>query len=399
MPGVEQLLTLEGAQALVLERVRPLDAERVRLEAAGGRVLAETATALVDLPPFPSSAMDGYAVRSADTPGTLPVVARIAAGSPAGRPLAAGEAMGISTGGVVPDGADAVIQHESVVEKDNEVTISSSVVDGANIRPVGRDVAAGGAVISAGTRLGAPQIGALAAAGVAEVVCARRPRAAVLTTGSELKPPGSPLGPGEVYEANGVMLAAQLEAEGAVVTRLAAVADDESAHRRAIEEGLEHDVLVTSGGVSVGPHDLVRRVEAELGVEEVFWRVAVRPGKPVSFGIRGPALVFGLPGNPVSSLVGCELFVRPALRALQGASDPGPRFAAGRLAVSVTRNAGRDDLMRARSTVTDDGVVLTPVGGQESHMIVRAAEADALVLVPRGGGELPAGANVRYLPL
>ena len=399
MPGVEQLLTLEAAQALVLERVRPLDAERVRLEAAGGRVLAETATALVDLPPFPSSAMDGYALRSADTPGTLPVVARIAAGSPVGRPLAAGEAMGISTGGVVPDGADAVIQHEAVVENDNVITISSSVADGANIRPVGRDVAAGGAVISAGTRLGAAQIGALAAAGVAEVVCARRPRAAVLTTGSELKAPGSPLGPGEVYEANGVMLAAQLEAEGAVVTRLAAVADDESAHRRAIEQGLEHDVLVTSGGVSVGPHDLVRRVEAELGVEEVFWRVAVRPGKPVSFGIRGPVLVFGLPGNPVSSLVGCELFVRPALRALQGASDPGPRFAAGRLAVSVTRNAGRDDLMRARSTVTDDGVVLEPVGGQESHMIVRAAEADALVLVPRGEGELPAGASVRYLPL
>ena len=399
MPGVEQLLSLEAAQALVLERVRPLDAERVRLEAAGGRVLAETATALVDLPPFPSSAMDGYALRSADTPGTLPVVARIAAGSPVGRPLAAGEAMGISTGGVVPDGADAVIQHEAVVENDNVITISSSVADGANIRPVGRDVAAGGAVISAGTRLGAAQIGALAAAGVAEVVCARRPRAAVLTTGSELRAPGSPLGPGEVYEANGVMLAAQLEAEGAVVTTLAAVADDESAHRRAIEQGLEHDVLVTSGGVSVGPHDLVRRVEAELGVEEVFWRVAVRPGKPVSFGIRGPVLVFGLPGNPVSSLVGCELFVRPALRALQGASDPGPRFAAGRLAVSVTRNAGRDDLMRARSTVTDDGVVLEPVGGQESHMIVRAAEADALVLVPRGEGELPAGASVRYLPL
>ena len=159
-------------------------------------------------------------------------------------------------------------------------------------------------------------------------------------------------------------------------------------------------MLVTSGGVSVGPHDLVRRVEAELGVEEVFWRVAVRPGKPVV--VRRPRArrsSSACPGNPVSSLVGCELFVRPALRALQGASDPGPRFAAGRLAVSVARNAGRDDLMRARSTVTDDGVVLEPVGGQESHMIVRAAEADALVLVPRGEGELPAGANVRYLPL
>jgi molybdopterin molybdotransferase len=343
--------------------------------------------------------MDGYAVRSSDTPGTLSVVARIAAGLPASRPLATGEAMGISTGGVVPDGADAVIQHELVDEQDNAISISEGVVPGANIRPVGRDVSAGGAVVSAGTRLGAAQIGALAAAGVDEVTCACRPRVAVLTTGSELRAPGSSLGPGEVYEANGVMLAAQLESEGAVVTRLAAVADDEDEHRRAIERGLEHDVLVTSGGVSVGPHDLVRRVEAELGVEEIFWRVAVRPGKPVSFGVHGSTLVFGLPGNPVSSLVGCELFVRPALRALQGAADPGPRYAAGRLSVAVARNPGRDDLVRARLAVTDDGVVVEPVSGQESHMIVRAAEADSLVLVPRGDGELAAGSTVRYLPL
>jgi molybdopterin molybdotransferase len=396
---VTDLLTLEAAQALVLQHVRPLEPERVPLAEAAGRVLAETATAVVDLPPFPSSAMDGYALRSADTPGTLPVVGRIAAGSPSARPLEPGEAMGISTGGVVPDGADAVVQHELVEESEDAVTVGDAVVSGANIRPVGRDVAAGGAVVEVGTRLGAARIGALAAAGVAEVVCARRPRVAVLTTGSELRPPGSSLGPGEVYEANGVMLAAQLESEGAVVTRLAAVADDEAEHRRAIEQGLDHDVLVTSGGVSVGPHDLVRQVEAELGVEEVFWRVAVRPGKPVSFGARGPTLVFGLPGNPVSSLVGCELFVRPALRALQGAAEPGPRYAGGRLAVSVARNEGRDDLVRARSTVTDEGVVLEPVGGQESHMIVRAAEADALVLVPRGSGELPAGATVRYLAL
>ncbi len=399
MPGVEELLTLEEAQALVLERARPLRAERVPLDRAAGRVLAETVVALVDLPSFPSSAMDGYALRSADAPGTLPVVARIAAGAPTDLRLAAGEAMGISTGGVVPEGADAVIQHEVVVENDNQITISDTVAPGANIRPVGRDIAAGGAVVPAGTRLGAAQIGALAAAGVAETTCVRRPRVAVLTTGSELRAPGTPLGPGEVYEANGVMLAAQLVTEGAVVTRLAAVADEAAEHRHAIEQGLEHDVLVTSGGVSVGPHDLVRRVEADLGVEEVFWRVAVRPGKPVSFGVRDQTLVFGLPGNPVSSLVGCELFVRPALRALQGAADPGLRFAAGRLTVPVARNAGRDDLLRARSTVTDDGVALEPVGGQESHMIVRAAEADALVLVPRGEGELAAGATVRYLAL
>ena len=399
MSLVEELLTLQVAQALVLERARPLGTERVPLAEASGRFLAEAATAAVDLPPFASSAMDGFAVRSADTPGRLPVVQRIAAGSPATRPLAAGEAMGIATGGMVPEGADAVIQHERVVDNGNTVEIPESVARDVNIRPVGRDVVAGREVVPAGVRLGPAQIGALAAAGVAEVVCALRPRVAVLTTGTELRAPGSPLGPGEVYEANGVMLSAQLATEAAVVTRLAPVADDEDAHRRALEQGLEHDVLVTSGGVSVGPHDLVRRVEAELGVEEIFWRVAVRPGKPVAFGVRGSTLVFGLPGNPVSSLVSCELFVRPALRALQGAADPGPRFAVGRLATTVGRNPARDDLLRARTKPTDDGVELEPVGGQESHMIVSAAEADALVLVPRGEGDLSAGSVVRYLAL
>jgi molybdopterin molybdotransferase len=399
MARMTELISLHEAQALVLERVRRLPSETVLLEDAVGRVLAEPARAVVDLPPFRSSAMDGYAVRAADTPGTLPVVFRIAAGLPAPRALAAGEAMAIATGGVVPEGADAVIPHELVVEGDNSIQIPNAVAGGANVRNPGGDVVAGGLVVGAGLRLGPAQIGAVAAAGVAEVVCARRPRAAVLTTGTELRPPGSPLGPGEVYEANGVMIAAQLAATGAEVRRLDAVADDEDAHRRSLEEGLESDVLVTSGGVSVGPHDLVRRVEAELGVEEVFWRVAVRPGKPVSFGVRGATLVFGLPGNPVSTLVGCELFVRPALLALQGAADPGPTFAAGRLASAVSRNPGRDDLLRARTTVDDDGVLLEPVAGQESHMIVRAAEADALVLVPRGEGELPAGSPVRYLAL
>jgi molybdopterin molybdotransferase len=399
MTPVEEILALGEAQALVLGRVRPLEAETLPLADAAGRFLAEPARALVDLPPFRSSAMDGYALRSGETPGRLPVAVRIAAGAPSPRPLEAGEAMGIATGGLVPEGADAVIQHERVVETDNAIEVGEPVAQGANIREPGRDVAAGSVVADAGTRLGPAQIGALAAAGVAEVVCARRPRIAVLTTGTELREPGSELAPGEVYEANGVMLAAQLASAGAEVTRLASVADDEDAHRRALETGLELDVLVTSGGVSVGPHDLVRRIEAELGVEEVFWRVAVRPGKPVSFGVKGQTLVFGLPGNPVSTLVGCELFVRPAVLALQGAADPGPRFSAGRLAQTVSRNPGRDDLLRARTEVTDDGVVLSPVTGQESHMIVRAAEADALVLVPRGEGEVPAGASVRYLPL
>jgi len=392
------LLTIEEAQRLILERVRPLPAERVPLAEAGGRVLAEDAAAIVDLPPFPSSAMDGYAVRSAETPGTLPVVARIAAGRPAPRKLQAGEAMAIATGGVVPEGADAVIPFEYVVERDNAVEIPEPVAPAANVRPRGGDLRAGDTVVGRGVALGPAQLGALAAAGIAEVACAARPRASVVATGTELRSPGEELGPGEVYEANGLILAAQLRSAGALPERLAIVADDEDAHRETLGRGLEADVLVTSGGVSVGPHDLVRRVEAELGVDEVFWRVAVKPGKPVSFGVRESTLVFGLPGNPVSSFVGFELFVRPAVLALQGHSNPLPRFEPGRLAGALKRNEARDQLVRARTRSGDEGdLLLEPLTGQDSHMIARAAAADALVLLPRGEGELPAGAAVQYL--
>jgi molybdopterin molybdotransferase len=344
--------------------------------------------------------MDGFAVRAADTPGELPVVFRIAAGRPAPRSLGPGEAMAVATGGVVPEGADAVIPIEYVVEHDNSVEIPDRAEAGANVRPRGGDLRAGDTVVGAGTRLGPAHLGALAAAGVVTVACGAQPRAAVLATGTELRRPGEPLGPGEVYEANGLILAAQLRSAGARVERLAAVADDEEAHREAIAAGLEHDVLVTSGGVSVGPHDLVRLVERELGVEEVLWRVAVKPGKPVSFGVRDSTLVFGLPGNPVSSLVGFELFVRPAVLALQGHAEPLPSFEPGRLADAVRRSSDREQLVRARTSAGDgEAVELQPLSGQESHMIARAAAADALVLVPRGEGELPAGAQVRYLRL
>ena len=257
------------------------------------------------------------------------------------RPLAAGEAMGISTGGVVPDGADAVIQHEVVVENDNKVSISSSCCPGSKHQTRGRDVAAGGAVISAGTRLGAAQIGALAAAGVAEVVCARRPRVAVLTTGSELNAPGSPLGPGEVYEANGVMLAAQLEAEGAVVTqtwppsrttrtRIAAPSSRVSSTTCSSPRAASRSARTTSsagrGGARRRGGLLARRRAA--GQARVVRRPRARRSSSASRATRSPR----------SSAASCSC--GPALRALQGASDPGPRFAAGRLAVSVTRNRG-----------------------------------------------------------
>jgi molybdopterin molybdotransferase len=221
----------------------------------------------------------------------------------------------------------------------------------------------------------------------------------VLATGNELRAPGTPLDAGQIYESNSFLLLAALETAGAAAERLDTVEDTEAAHRDALARGLEADVLVSTGGVSVGPHDLVRRIEADLGVEEVFWRVAVKPGKPVAFGVRDRTLVFGLPGNPVSTLVGFELFVRPALLALQGVPDPLPAFDVGRLAAPRRPNAARDELVRARTRLTLDGALLEPVSGQDSHMIVRAATADALVLAPRGEGTLEPGTPVRYLRL
>jgi molybdopterin molybdotransferase len=399
MHPMPPLLSIEEALARVLAQVQPLDVEQVPVPEAAGRVLAEEVRSRVDLPPFPSSAMDGFAVRAADTPGRLPIVFRIAAGLPADRPLGAGEAMEISTGGAVPEGADAVVPIENVVRDENSVELAEAAPSGAHIRPVGGDVRAGSSLLGPGMVLGAAQVGALAAVGVAEVACTRRPRVVVLSTGTELRAPGEELAPGQIYESNGPMLAAGVASAGALVERIGPVADDEAAQRQALEQGLQADVLVSSGGVSVGPHDLVRRLSAELGVKEDFWGVAVRPGKPVSFGTRGATLVFGLPGNPVSALVAVELFVRPALLALQGAADPGPHYGAARLAVPLRRHAVRDELARARTSRDAGGTLLEPVSGQESHMIARAAAADALVLVPRGDGELAAGEVVRYLPL
>ncbi|MGH3110180.1 MAG: molybdopterin molybdotransferase MoeA [Gaiellaceae bacterium] len=392
-----ELLSFEDALARILDRALPLPAERVRLEHAAGRVLAQPALSRTDLPPFPSSAMDGYAVRVSDTPGSLPIATRVAAGSPAAAPLPAGAAATIATGGAVPEGADAVVPVERAAESDGRVDIPESASAGAHIRPRGGDVREGAVVVEPGVRLGAAQIGALAAAGIDEVSCSRRPRVAVLATGSELRAPGDRLEPGEIYESNRQMIAAVLESTSAEIELLPVVRDEESAHRAALEQGLAADVLVSSGGVSVGPHDLVRRIAAELGVEEDFWGVAVKPGKPLSFGVRGSTLVFGLPGNPVSSLVGALLFVRPALLAQQGVADPGPTFDAGRTTSALRRNGHRDEFVRARRTYDAVGVELEAIAGQESHMIVRASSADALVHVPRGSGEIDAGEVVRYV--
>lgn len=384
---------IDVALALVLEQARPLESEDVSVGRAAGRVAAADQTARVDLPPFNSSAMDGYAVRAADTPGTLSVVGHAAAGQPAERTLGAGEAIVISTGAVVPDGADAVVP----VERTAGNVEVEQVEPGENVRPRGGDARTGDVIVEAGTVLRPAQLGALAAAGVATVRCARRPRVVVLATGSELRAPGEALAAGEIYESNTVLIAAQVISAGGEPVVLDRVPDDADATRSALERGLDADMLITSGGVSVGPHDLVRASLRELGAEEVFWRVAVKPGKPIAFAVRGGSLVFGLPGNPVSSLVGFELFVRPALLALQGAREPGPLYLPGILGSALRRTEERDEFVRARTRPADDGVVLEPLSGQESHMIVRSAAASALVHVPRGSGELPAGSRVRYL--
>jgi molybdopterin molybdotransferase len=273
------LISVDEAQRIVLERAKRLDPERVPIERAAGRVLAEPVAALVDLPPFASSAMDGYALRAADTadpPTRLPIIARIAAGSPADRPLAPGEAMAISTGGAVPEGADAVVPLELVEESDEALDVPQPVAPGANIRDRGGDVSAGDIVLEPGARLGPAQVAALAAAGVSEVQCTKRPRVGILVTGSELRQPGEPLGPGQIYESNGLLLATALQLAGAVPAQLGVVADEADEHERAMERALlGFDMLITSGGASVGPHDLVRATQAKLRVEELFWGVSV----------------------------------------------------------------------------------------------------------------------------
>jgi molybdopterin molybdotransferase len=400
---VQDLVSVAEAQRLVLEQASPLQSERVPIERAAGRVLAEPAVAAVDLPPFRSSAMDGFAVRSEDTaraPVTLRFAGEVAAGRPSPAPLRPGQAIAISTGGAVPEGADAVVPLEALVSRDDAVTVPEAVEAGANVRERGGDASAGDAVLESGALLGPGQVAALAAAGVSEVRCTKRPRVAILVTGSELRQPGERLQPGEIYESNALLLAAALQSAGAVPALLGVVPDDRGEHRRALERALlGFDMLVTSGGASVGPHDLVRDVQAELRVQEVFWGVAIKPGKPVAFGVRRDHLVFNLPGNPVSVLVTYEVLVRPAVNALLGLPDPLPRYARGFLAAPARRNPRRHEFVRARSRRERDDVVLEPLAGQESHMIVRAAKADALLSVEPGEGELAVGDAVRYLSL
>jgi molybdopterin molybdotransferase len=388
------LLSIDEARARVLAAVRPLEVEDVALDGALDRVLAEDVTATADVPGFANSAMDGFAVRSGPAGRRLSIVGESRAGAPAGVAVGDGTAVRISTGGALPDGADAVLQLELADDAGDTVTLRDAVPPGRNVRDAGDDLRAGATVLTAGTVLSPAAIGVAAAAGRASVRCARVPRVAVLATGDELREPGALLEPGQLHDSNALTLTALARRAGAVVVSAGHVADRQDATREAIARALEGaDVVVVSGGVSVGPHDHVKPALTALGVREDFWRVALRPGKPTWFGTRGATLVFGLPGNPVSAMVTFLLFVRPALAALQGASAVPERLRAV-LAVALPRHADRDECVRVR---LHDGRA-TPTGPQGSHQLSSMLGADGLAIVPRGEGELPAGAEVEVEP-
>lgn len=343
--------------------------------------------------------MDGYAVQAGPAARELTLVGESRAGAPADARLEAGEAIRISTGAAVPDGATAVIRQEDTAERDGTVALSATVETGENIRPAGEVLLAGSTVLSAGTRLGAAEVGAAVTAGASELRVGGRPRVQVLSTGDELVEPGAPLLRGEIHNSNAPMLNGLATHAGATCAAPGRLPDDRSATESGLAEALEHsDVVIVSGGVSVGPHDHVKAALATLGVQEIFWRVALQPGKPTWFGSRDGKLVFGLPGNPVSAAVTFALFAAPALAALQGATEQ-PAEHHAELAGPVRRNLDRDQAIRVRLQTRGAALTAVPNGPQGSHVITSLLGADALALIPAGEGELPAGTVVALTPL
>jgi molybdopterin molybdotransferase len=386
------LIDIATARGLVLDAVRPLGSEELPLAQALGRVLAEDVAAAEDLPPFDSSAMDGYAViagRAAD----LEVVDESRAGHPAAQTLAPGQAIEISTGALIPYGADAVVPVERVQLSDGRVSVPDTT-PGANVRHAGDDVRRGEPVLQAGTVLGPAELAVAASLGHATLPCGVRPRVVVLATGDELVEPGRPLGPGQIRNSNTVALAAQAERAGAEVVASEIVRDSLDDTTEALRSALERaDVVCVSGGVSVGPHDHVKPALAALGVEERFWRVALKPGKPTWFGTRDGKLAFGLPGNPVSAMVTFHLFARPALRALAGGRADDTRTTAV-LDEPLPRNPARDEVVRCRLRAAEDGWHVAPTKDQASHVLTSMLGAEAFALVTAGEGALEAGERV-----
>ncbi|UOM33264.1 gephyrin-like molybdotransferase Glp [Acuticoccus sp. I52.16.1] len=388
------MIDVDEAQARLLAAAPRLPAEAVALADAAGRVAAEPIVARRTQPPFPSSAMDGYAIRTADLPGPLRVVGESAAGRRYAAALGPGESVRIFTGAPVPEGADAVLIQEDAAREGDMVRATDVAAKGDNVRRMGLDFALGDTLVEAGTVLAPRHVALAGAGGHAELMVARRPRVAFLATGDELVLPGEPTGPDQIVASITPALAATVQAAGAETIDLGIAPDDRAEIARRARAGLdEADVLVTLGGASVGDHDLVKPALGDLGIEPDFWKVAVRPGKPLMFSSR--PLVLGLPGNPVSGAVCAVLFLVPLVRAMQGAARPLPEVHEGVLGRDLSGNGPRRDHMRAVRT----GRTITPAARQDSSMLNVLAHSDVLLVREPHAGPASAGETCRYIAL
>jgi molybdopterin molybdotransferase len=392
------MLEFEQARQLILDAATPLGSELVALDDADGRVLAEDVVSSVDLPPFDYSAMDGYALAGAlagPEPWRLSVAFEQAAGSAPGN-LRAGDAARIFTGAPLPHGADRVVMQEDTQREGSTVIFRAAVPAGSNVRRSGEDLARGDVALERGARLNAFSLGLLAALDRPVCRVSLRPRVALLCTGNELRDAGSTARAGSIPDSNGPSLAALARRAGAQVNRLPRSADDLEGTRKAVRSALaECDVLLTVGGVSVGDHDVVKAALEAEGVRLDFWKVKIKPGKPLAFGRRGSTLVLGLPGNPVSAQLTLCLFGLPLLRALQGDARPLPQPLTVRLAAGITQRPGRLVFYRAELR----GNVARVLPNQSSGSPTSMARADALIMVPPESSGVAAGAEAEALRL
>lgn len=393
------MIDFDRALALVLETARPLPAESVDLEASDGRVLARDVRVRHDLPRFDQSSMDGYALHADDLVAGR--VLRRGGEMPAGRtrrlPLRPGTAVQVFTGSRIPRDTAAILKVEDAEACDDGIRVVIAPPPGRYLRRRGEELARGERLLAAGTPITPPVLGLLAANGESRLRVHRRPDVALLVLGDELVAPGAPLEPGQIRDANGPALSAALRRVGVGRLRRRVVGDDPRALRRAMAREIARcDAVITVGGASVGDHDHVEDVRRALKVRERFHRVAMKPGKPNVFGTApGGALMFGLPGNPVSALVSFHHFVAPALRRLAGAAAVAPAYSRAVLATSLSSTSARLEWVRGTVELSEGRLVARPTRGQESHMLSGLAAADALLELPRGVDRLPAGAEVR----
>jgi molybdopterin molybdotransferase len=391
------MLPVAEAAAIVLGRTRALGTERIPISQGYGRVLAEEIRATQPMPPFDASTVDGYAVLAGDSSPRRQVLAVVTAGRPVDTAVREGTSIRIMTGAPVPPGADAVIMQEFTHEEDGHVVLERGVRPRENINPRGQDIAEQQVVLSPGGALGAAEIGLLATLGVREISTYRRPRVGVLSTGDELVEAEEEAPYGAIRDSNRPALMAAIREAGGEPFSLGIARDDEDLQRHLIRRGLEEgDVLVTSGGVSVGTRDLVKPLLAELGTVLVG-QVALKPGKPLTFAVCGQSLAFGLPGNPVSSLVSFELFVRPALRKLQGYAEIQRPVVEAALEQPVRQTVDRAEYQRATVVWRTEGLVARTTGLQSSSRLLSMVGANALLHIPSGTGTLAAGTRVQAL--